>query len=88
MTIDDILKQAARDYLRAIEGSGPISDVEKAKERLAEVAVLWAQAEAISQLATRPTTWLFNAPEGMEWEYVETEPGLSWTGRSRPKSCP
>lgn len=28
-SLDDILKQAARDYLRAIEGSGPISDVEK-----------------------------------------------------------
>lgn len=44
---DKALKQAARDYLQALEGSGPLSEVEKAKELLIEIAVLWAQAEVI-----------------------------------------
>jgi len=48
---DEPLKQAARDYLNALEGSGPLSEVEKAKDRLAEIAVLWAQCEAIDALA-------------------------------------
>lgn len=47
---DEALKRAARDYLKALEGDGPVEDVELAKEHLAEIAMLWAQAEAIAKV--------------------------------------
>lgn len=49
--VHEALKRAAREYLRALEGDGPIAQVAKAKDHLAEVAVLWAQAEAIEAVA-------------------------------------
>lgn len=46
--ITESLKQAARNYLRALESDSDNKSVEASKDRLAEVAMLWAQAEAIA----------------------------------------
>ncbi len=54
---DELLKQAARDYLLALEKDDPdetfidgLEEIEKAKDHLAAIAVLWAQAEIIDQI--------------------------------------
>lgn len=49
----ETLKQAARNYLHSIEGDGPLEEVTQAKERLAETAILWAQAEAIAEVENK-----------------------------------
>lgn len=51
MNSDKGLKQAARDYVRALEDEdSPSSSVSKAKDKLAEAAMLWVQGEAISKV--------------------------------------
>lgn len=52
---DEGLKQAARNYLRALEDdtkyhSCPSLSMLVAREQLAEAAMLWAQGEAIEQV--------------------------------------
>lgn len=49
---DEHLRQAARSYLKAIEGdykdeSTAMQEVDKAKTRLLEVAILWAQQDSL-----------------------------------------
>lgn len=47
---DQALKQAARDYLRGLEGYHDAKEALRLLYKLGEAAVLWSQAEAINKV--------------------------------------
>ncbi len=47
-----ILKQAARNWLRAVESDDEV-DIDDEKSKLAEIAFMWAQQEAIDKVETK-----------------------------------
>ena len=44
------LEHAALEYLKALEGDGPLEEVGEARDNLVEAAILWAQRYEIDQV--------------------------------------